>query len=76
VLKSFVRISDTLRRIPGAVRNFSAVQSGQDAFEYLLVIGGVSVAVVVGMVALPGIIPALLTGVCSAISTTGIAVTC
>lgn len=34
---------------------FHANEKAQDAFEYLLVVGGVSVAVVVAMAAVPGL---------------------
>jgi Flp pilus assembly pilin Flp len=39
----------------------------QDAFEYLLVVGGVSVAIVVAMTTAPGLTDALVDGVCNAI---------
>lgn len=62
MLKLFVRIKDTIRTI-------REEQSGQDAFEYLLVIGGVSVAVILAIATPIGgaVIDAVLTGTCAAI---------
>ena len=44
-------------------------ESGQDGIEYLLVVGGISVAVVVAAVALKVAVPGVITGVCKAIAT-------
>lgn len=53
-------------------------EEAQDGFEYLLVVGGVSVAIVLAMAAVPGLIPAVVSGVCGAIDTAipGPALTC
>ena len=52
-----------------SVRKFIQSDSAQDAFEYLLVIGGVSVAIVLVMVSPLGndIVYGVVNGVCSAI---------
>ena len=42
---------------------------GQDAFEYMLIIGGVSVAVVIAVAALATNVPGLRTATCTAIAT-------
>ncbi len=44
-------------------------EDGAVGFEYLLVIGGVSVAVVLAAAALATATPGVVTGVCSAIAT-------
>jgi Flp pilus assembly pilin Flp len=44
-------------------------EDGQDGIEYMLVVGGVSVGIILAMVAVPGAIPAIVTGMCSAIAT-------
>ncbi len=43
-------------------------ERAQDAWEYLLVVGGVSVGIVIAMAAVPGLTDALITGVCNAIN--------
>ena len=50
--------------------------SAQDAFEYLLVIGGVSVAVILAMttVGFDSMVGAVIDGVCAAFDTVGITV--
>ena len=62
MLKLYVRIED-------AIRNIHTREEAQDGFEYLLVVGGVSVAVVIAMVAAPGLIGPLVTAVKGAINT-------
>ena len=39
----------------------------QDAWEYLLVVGGVSVVIIAAMIAVPGLTDKLITAVCNAI---------
>jgi Flp pilus assembly pilin Flp len=51
------------------VRAFVTEEEGQDGVEYLLVIGGVSVGIVLAMLAVPGFIPAVISGVCDAVAT-------
>lgn len=53
----------------GKFRSIFGVERAQDAFEYLLVVGGVSVGIVLAMVAVPGLTTALVTSVCNAIDT-------
>ena len=53
------------------VLSFVRDERGQDVFEYLLIIGGVSVMVILAIATPVGatLINAVITGVCSAIST-------
>jgi len=51
------------------VQSFLEREDGQDAFEYMLIIGGVSVAVVIGVAALATNVPGLRTATCAAIGT-------
>jgi len=51
------------------VQSFLEREDGQDAFEYMLIIGGVSVAVVIGVAALATNVPGLRTATCTAIAT-------
>ena len=60
MLKLYVRIED-------AIRNIHTREEAQDGFEYLLVVGGVSVGVVVLMLTVPGLITPLITKVSAAI---------
>lgn len=55
------------------IRSFLSEEKAQDAFEYLLVIGGVSVAIIIAMVTPVGstIIEAVIEGVCDAINSIG-----
>lgn len=55
MLKTYVRLSDTIRHLPARLHR---EERGQDAFEYLLVIGVVMVAVITAVVA--GFTPATL----------------
>ena len=61
-----------MKQFIGAIKShFLALiteESGQDGIEYLLVVGGISVAVVVAAVALKVAVPQVITGVCSSIS--------
>ena len=51
-------------------------EKAQDTFEYLLIIGGISVAIIAGVVvAVPGLRTGVISGVCNAINTV-VAVTC
>jgi Flp pilus assembly pilin Flp len=50
---------------------FSALindEGGQDGIEYLLVVGGVSVAIVLAVIAATGLVPAVVSGTCDAVS--------
>lgn len=49
------------------LKGFLAEESAQDVFEYLLVIGGISVAIIVGVAAFPGIAGDVASKVCDAI---------
>lgn len=71
-------IQMTLAYIRSAMSSLHLDDSAQDAFEYLLVIGAVSVAVVFAMVTPVGsqIIDAVVAGVCGAIDTVVTQVEC
>lgn len=60
-----------MTRMINAVRNFFRSEAGQDAFEYVLVIGVVVVAVLVAVATPVGdtIIDAVVTATCKAIDT-------
>jgi Flp pilus assembly pilin Flp len=58
-----------LDQAAGQVRSFLQREEGQDAFEYMLIIGGVSVAVVVAVALLATNVPGLRTATCAAIAT-------
>jgi len=62
---------DALTHLPAGIRQVAENQEGQDAFEYLLVIGGVSVAVIIAMATPIGSALAgkVVTGTCTAIAT-------
>ncbi len=64
MLKLYVRIKD-------AIRTVREEQTGQDAFEYLLVVGGISVAVILAVATPVGttVADAVLTGMCAGIAT-------
>lgn len=71
MLKLYVRAKDALRR-------FERAESGQDTFEYLLIVGGISVAVIAavavtagtgGTTAIGGLIGDVLQAVRNAINT-------
>ena len=78
MLKTYVRVMDGIRHLPTAARELARNQSGQDAFEYLLVIGGISAALVLAMVTPIGdtLITAVIGGTCAAIATAMPSVTC
>lgn len=59
-----------MTRILSALRSFHVDQRAQDAFEYLLIIGVVSVAVVVAISTPAGgwLVTAVVNGVCTAIN--------
>ena len=59
----------TLDQAAGRVRSFLQREDAQDAFEYMLIVGGVSVAVVIAVVAIGAASPSLRTMTCSAIAT-------
>ena len=50
------------------VQSFLQREDGQDAFEYMLIIGGVSVAVVIAVALLATNVPGLRTATCAAIA--------
>ena len=50
------------------VLSFLRRDEGQDAFEYMLIIGGVSVAVVIAVALLATNVPGLRTATCKAIA--------
>ena len=56
-------------RLTNTIRNIHARDEAQDGFEYLLVVGGVSVAVVIAMATTPGLISAVIDAVKLAIKT-------
>jgi hypothetical protein len=60
-----------LTRAFAYIHSFLADDRAQDAFEYVLVIGGVTVAVIIAMVTPVGstLINAVVDGVCGAIDT-------
>lgn len=51
-------------------------EDGQDGFEYLLIVGGVSVAIVLAMAAVPGLMPTVIKGVCTQIKGVVPSITC
>lgn len=51
------------------VRAFLGCEDGQDAFEYMLIIGGVAVAAVVAIAVLVVSVPDLRSATCAAIAT-------
>lgn len=55
--------------ISDQVRAFLRRDDAQDTFEYMLIIGGVSVAVVVGIAVLAFGVPGIRTATCDAIAT-------
>ena len=71
MLAAYIRVMDALTHVGSGAREVATRQEGQDAFEYLLVIGGISVAVVLAMVTPVGstAIKAVVTGTCAAIAT-------
>jgi Flp pilus assembly pilin Flp len=63
-----VLINHGMGQAAGQVRSFFQRENGQDAFEYMLIIGGVSVAVVIAVALLINAVPALRTATCAAIA--------
>ena len=54
--------------IRAAIASLFSEEGGQDTFEYMLIIGGVTVAVIAAIVlAAPGLLSQVITGVCNAI---------
>jgi hypothetical protein len=62
------KVIQTLSIMLTFVTGFIKEEIAQDGFEYLLVVGGVSVAIVAAMIAVPGLTDSLVTAVCTAIS--------
>jgi hypothetical protein len=59
-----------LRALFDRVVEFNRDDSAQDTFEYMLIIGGVTVAVILAIaLAAPGLLNSVKTGVCSAVAT-------
>ena len=57
-------------KILTAVLSIHRNEKAQDTFEYLLIIGGISVAIIAGVVlAVPGLRGGVITGVCNSINT-------
>jgi Flp pilus assembly pilin Flp len=71
MLRTYVRVMD-------AIRHFGEEQSGQDAFEYLLVIGGISAFLVLAMVTPIGttLIGHVIKGTCNAVALAMPSVSC
>ena len=66
-----------LSMLPRNLLKLARNQKGQDTFEYLLIIGGVTVAVITAIsLAAPGLIGAVITGTCDAIATLNVPVDC
>lgn len=64
-----VFVNQVMDQAAEQVRSFLQREDGQDAFEYMLIIGGVSVAVVVGIAVLAFGVPGIRTATCDAIAT-------
>lgn len=62
--------------IMGRVSTMFSEEDGQDGFEYLLIVGGVSVAIVLAMAAVPGLMPEVIKGVCTQIKGVVPSITC
>ena len=62
MLKLYIRAMDT-------IGNIHRREEAQDGFEYLLVVGGVSVAVVIATIVVKGLIPNVIDAVKVAIKT-------
>ena len=61
-------VSQIVDQAVSRVQSFLEREDGQDAFEYMLIIGGVSVAVVIGVALLATNVPGLRTATCAAIA--------
>jgi len=67
----------TLWLIRDKVLSFLRDARAQDTFEYILIIGGISVAVIAAVVlAAPGLMKEVIYGVCLAVKTVVAPVTC
>ena len=62
-------LTQTLDQAADRVRSFLQREDGQDAFEYMLIVGGVSVTVVVAVALLATQVPGIRTLTCNAIAT-------
>lgn len=59
-----------LRSLFERMVEFNRDDSAQDTFEYMLIIGGVTVAVILAIaVAAPGLLNSIKSGVCDAVAT-------
>lgn len=69
MLGLYVMVMDTFRHLPSTLRQFASEQTGQDAFEYMLVIGGVTVAAILAVTTPIGTTLAakIVAGVCTSI---------
>ena len=57
-------------QIRGPFASLVREEGGQDTFEYMLIIGGVTVAVILAVaLAAPNLLDAVKTGVCKAVNT-------
>jgi len=61
-------INQALGQATNHVRTLLRHEDGQDAFEYMLIIGGISVAVVIGVALLATNVPGLRSATCAAIA--------
>jgi Flp pilus assembly pilin Flp len=64
-----IYVAVALDQAADRVRSFLQREDGQDAFEYMLIVGGVSVTVVLAVVALATAVPNVRSLTCSAIAT-------
>ena len=59
-----------LKAIRNAIASLLTEESGQDTFEYMLIIGGVTVAVILAIaLAAPNLLDSIKSGVCKAVNT-------
>jgi Flp pilus assembly pilin Flp len=64
-------LTQAIEQVAGQVRSFLQREDGQDAFEYMLIVGGVSVAVIAAVVVIATQSPTLRTLTCNAIASIG-----
>jgi len=64
-----VFLTQAMTEAADRLSSFLKREDGQDAFEYMLIIGGVSVAVIIAVVAIAAASPSLRTMTCTAIAT-------
>lgn len=61
-------MTQALDQAAGQIRSFLQREDGQDAFEYMLIVGGVSVTVVAAVVLLATQVPGITSMTCAAIA--------